>query len=461
MFHDPDFSPFTPRTKPSIPVSFRNFLENWPPDAYRSGWTTMRGYWPLVPNSHLLADPRLIEEILITRADEFDRDFMSKRALAGPINEGSLFFADGADWKWQRRAIAPAFRHENLLALVPDFVACARDRAEIWRKSGNNVDDVMQDMSRTAFAVIERATLGAPDRLDRERFLDALTPNLQSIGWRRMLVFFGAPDWVPYPGERAAADAQNILQDETLKLIAARRAGGGGGGGRDMLALLLEAQDPETGRRMNDTELLGNLYSLLVAGHETSAVALGWALWLLAKDEASQERLRREVAEVTGDADIGADTVENLQFTKQVLMEAMRLFPPAPAIGRQPRRDTTLGGRKVSRKEPFYVAIWCLHRHEKLWDQPNAFDPDRFAPEKIKARPRCAFLPFGAGPRICVGMSFAMLEMTAILATLVRGFRFSTVAGHRLELQPDFTVRPKGPLPLRIEPVDAKVAAAA
>ena len=202
---------------------------------------------------------------------------------------------------------------------------------------------------------------------------------------------------------------------------------------------------------MTDSELTANLYTFLLAGHETSAVALGWSLWLLAKDQASQDRLREEVALTAGAREIGPGEVEKLAFTRQVIQESMRLFPPAAMIGRQPREDTTLGPYRVSKHEPIYVAIWCLHRHEKLWEEPNAFDPNRFAPEKVKARHRCAYLPFGAGPRICIGMGFATLEMTAILATLIRDFRFKTAPGHRIELDMSFTTRPKGGLPLLIE----------
>jgi cytochrome P450 len=205
---------------------------------------------------------------------------------------------------------------------------------------------------------------------------------------------------------------------------------------------------------MSDSELTGNLYSFLIAGHETSAVALGWSLWLLAKDQASQDRLREEVAQIASAREIGPEEVEKLTFTRQVIQEAMRLFPPAAAIVRQPREDTTLGPYKVSKREPIYVAIWCLHRHEKLWEEPNAFDPGRFAPEKVKARHRYAYLPFGAGSRICIGMGFAMLEMTAILATLVRDFRFKTAPRHRMELDISFTTRPKGGLPLLIEAIN-------
>jgi len=452
MFHDPDFMPFTPREKPTFSANLHNFLENWPPAAYREGFASLPGLWPFIGKTHFLTDPELIEEMLITRASSFGRDFMTTRALSGPINRESLFFAEEADWKWQRRAVAPAFRHENLLALVPTFVQCAKKQSEEWRAGAASTPvDVMSAMSRTTFAVIERAVLGEADSLDEEKFLAALSPALATIAWRRVYAFAGLPEWTPHPGYFKARAAAAHLNDETARLVAARRASGAVR--HDLLGLLLSARDPETRRTMTDAELIGNLYSLMVAGHETSAVALGWSLWLLAKDQASQNRVREEVRQIAGARDIGPDEAEELAFTRQAIQEAMRLFPPAAAVGRQPREDTTLGSRKVSKEEPIYVAIWCLHRHEKLWDEPNGFDPDRFAPEKVKARHRCAYLPFGAGPRICMGMNFAMLEMVAILATLVRDFRLETVPGHRLELQPSFTTRPKGGLPLLLAPI--------
>lgn len=453
MFHDPDFFPFTPREKPSFLAVTRNFLENYPPLAYRSDFWTTEGIWPLVPRIHYVASPDLIEEMLVARADAFARDALTNNALAGPIDRESLFFSEGAEWKWQRRAVAPAFRHENLLALVPSFEKCARAQADEWRNlpAGETID-VMRAMSRTTFAVIERAVFGASEDFDGEAFLAALGPVLASIGWRMLVALFSLPaKWTPHPGFFSARAASRRLHEETVKLLAARRADQAER--RDILGLLLSAKDPESGRVMADAELIANLNALLLAGHETAAVALGWSLWLLAKDQASQERLREEVATVAGDDDISPETVEQLVFTRQVLQEAMRLFPPAAAIGRQPRADTTLGPHRVSKNEPIYILLWCLHRHEGLWDEPHAFDPDRFAPEKVKARHRYAYLPFGAGPRICAGMGFAMLEMATILATLVRDFRFETVPGRRLELAPVFTTRPKGALPLILTPL--------
>jgi cytochrome P450 len=450
MFHDPDFMPFAPNEAPTFRTSFTNYMQNWPPAAYREGFWSLAGLWPFVPRTIYLTDPQLIEEMLITRPEAFGRDIITVGALASRFNSDSLFFAEGVDWKWQRRALAPAFRHENLLRLTPIFAQCAKAQGDAWKNRPESEPvDVMQAMSRVTFSIIERAVLSGVGAFDREKYLAALSPTLGSISWLRMLALFGLPQWLPFPGSAKATRESLYLFDETAKIVEARRASGAGG--HAMIDLLLSAKDPESDRVMTDSELVANLYGLMIAGHETSAVALGWSLWLLAKDQATQERLRAEVQAIAGNEAIGPETVESLQFAKQVIQEAMRLFPPFGALGRQPREDTTLGPHKVSKKEPIYVAIWCLHRHERLWDDPNAFDPDRFAPEKAKMRHRCAYMPFGAGPRVCIGMSFAMLEMAAILATLVRDFRFAPVPGHRIELSPAFATRAKGGLPLRVE----------
>jgi cytochrome P450 len=451
MFHDPDFTPFEPRSRPSYRAGVRNFLENLPPAAYRERLTVLPGLWPLVSKTIFLTDPECIEEMLVSRAEFFTRDRMTVRSLPA-INRGSLFFAEGAHWKWQRRAAAPAFRQDSLLALVPIFEQCARAQAEAWRKSPPGVPvDVMDAMSRTTFAVIECTALGEADSIDREKFLAALRLVLASVAWRRTISLFNLPSWTPYPGYFKARAATTYLESETVRAITARRTKGSDR--RDILDLLLSAKDSETGRVMTDAELTGNLYSFLIAGHETSAVALAWSLWLLAKDHASQDRLREEVVQVAGLCEIGSEEAGKLAFTQQVIQESMRLFPPAGAIGRQAREDTTLGPYKISKHEPIYVAIWCLHRHEKLWEEPNAFDPDRFVKEKTKARHRYAYLPFGAGPRICIGMGFAMLEMTVILATLVRDFRFKTLPCHRMALDVSLTTRPRGGLPLLVEAI--------
>ncbi len=451
MFHDPDLMPFTPRARPSFRAAASNMIENWPPEAYRDGHAIMRGIWPVLPETLLLTDPALIEEVLVSRAEKFVRDRFQTRALSNVINRESLFFAEGTDWRWQRRAAAPAFRHESLFALVPTFARCAKAQSEEWRRAGSGaVMDVAPAMSKVAFAIILQAVLGqGAEALDQQKFLTALSPALSTIAWRFLYARMGVPEAAPFPGSRKRAASIHWLYDATARLVAHRRAEGGAS--KDILALLLSAKDLETGRVTSDDELISNLYTFMVAGHETSATALAWTLWLLAKDQATQERLRAEIEAVIGAREIGPEDIDRLTFARQVLQELMRLFPPAIGVGRAPREDITIGPHEIHKGELLILASWCVHRHEKLWEEPNGFDPNRFAPEGAKARHRYAYLPFGAGPRICIGMSFAMLEMVVLLATLVRGFRFKTTPGHRVALATNLTLRAKNGLPLSIE----------
>jgi cytochrome P450 len=450
LFHDPDFTPFRPAPRRSYAAAVRNSLENWPPASYTEGFSTRPGLWKSSPPTVFLTDPGLIEEVLVERPDCFTRADTSARAFSVLMDPSSLFLSEGADWRWQRRAVAPAFRHENLLSFAPIFAQCAEAQAQEWRSSRRAEPvDVAKAMSRTTFAVIEQAVLGDAGFIDREEFLAAFGAALGGFSWQALFAFFGVPKWTPHPGYFRMRSAAAYLNVQIAKAVAARRSAASAR--RHVLDLLLSAHDPESGRVMTDAELTSNLFTFIAAGHETAAIGLAWTLWLLAKDQASQNRLREEVASVAGDREIGAGEVEKLHFAGQVIQESMRLFPPAPAVTRQPKLDMAIGPHGVSKNSAVFVALWSLHRNERLWDDPAGFDPDRFSAEKVKGRHRCAYLPFGAGPRICIGMNFAMLEMTTVLATLVREFRFRTVPGFRPQVAPSPTLRPRGGLPLFVE----------
>lgn len=461
MFHDPDFQPFAPLARPSLRAYVRNYMENFPPESYRGGMAVMRNVGR--PETIFLTDPDLIEEVLTTRADFFPRDRITPQALSNVVDPQGLFLADGAQWRWQRRAVAPAFRHENLLALTPVFAECAERLAQEWRAGPGEVD-VAKAMMRVTFDVILSAVIGDRDAVDHARFLAAETDAFSGFSWQFLLAALGLPKWIPHPGFFKMHRATRFLRGETARLIRERagRADGAasetrdaasGANAADIHSLLVEARDAETGRSMNEAELLANLFTFISAGHETAATALAWTLWLVAKDRATQERLRAEVTEVAGEKPIGREEVERLAFTRQVIQESMRLFAPVSAISRQPREETTLAGYPVKQGAQIVVAIWALHRNERLWPDPLGFEPARFAPEAAKARHRYAYLPFGGGPRICIGMSFAMLEMTTVVATLARAFRLRPVEGFKPDIQPNISNRPRHGLPLRIEPV--------
>jgi cytochrome P450 len=214
--------------------------------------------------------------------------------------------------------------------------------------------------------------------------------------------------------------------------------------------LLMAAQDPKSGRRMDDALLRDNLLTFNGAGHETTALALTWSLYLIGSHAPTAERLRAEIAEVAGEAEITAEHVERLVFTRAVVQEAMRLYPPVPMITRMCERRTEAGGRTIEAGTFLFIPIYALHRHRRYWRDPDAFDPERFLNGEAAALPRFAYLPFGGGPRVCIGQGFALTEAAAILATLLRRVALEPDPGHRIRPRVRVTLRPHGGMPMTL-----------
>jgi cytochrome P450 len=280
--------------------------------------------------------------------------------------------------------------------------------------------------------------------------LVAITEYLDTIPWHILLALFSIPEWMPFPRRRGAMQARDFLHRDISRIVAARRTTPSAR--PDLLDLLVKARDSETGRSLTDAEIVTNLLSLITAGHETTAVALTWTLWLLAKDQPVQQSLFDEVAAVAASGPITAAHVEGLSFARQVIQEAMRLFPPVPSLARQPRAAMRLGRMSITQRTFVHIPSFALHRNVRLWTNPHTFDPDRFAPDQVKKRSRYAFIPFGGGPRLCIGAAFAMIEAAVILATLVRAFHFQPIAGHKPKPVARVTLRPAGGMPLLIVP---------
>jgi cytochrome P450 len=450
VYTDPDLIPFEPPARPlglrGLPTTFRNYIETIPRAAYEQGVVDLgRTKRDII----LVAEPDLIGEVLVGKAELVLRDPVTRRAFAPAIGANSIFLAEDSEWRWQRRAVAPIFRHETLLSFVPIFTAMAERQVERWRAAGRTQQvDAAAAMTRTTFDIIVEALLGGSANLDAESYSRALTQSFNTIPWQIIYVLFSLPEWLPYPGQRRAYQARDFLRRDLSRIVAARRAAPSAHA--DLLDALLAARDAETGRSMSDAEVVNNLLTFVIAGHETTAVALSWTLWLLAKDQDSQQRVFDEVAAVAADAPIAAAHFEQLSFCRQAIQEAMRLYPPAPGIGREARTAFELGGLSIAPGTRIHIPVFALHRNVRIWNNPNCFDPDRFTAEAVKARSRYAYLPFGAGPRICIGSGFAMLEAAAILATLVRAFRFTPVPGHKPKPLARVTLRPAGGMPLRV-----------
>jgi cytochrome P450 len=423
----------------------RNSIELWPPETYERPLLRQRRFGRDIL---VVMDPDLIQQILVDQADAFVKAETMRRALSPALGEGILT-ADGARWRWQRRAAAPIFRRDRIESFLPGMIAAAERTRARWLAAAGRELDIAQEMMRTTFDIIVETMLSGRGSIDVDRVERGVTDHLSSTGWMILLALLRAPDWMPYPGRRRTERARGYLRGELLRLAAERRQGGEPR--NDLLTLLLETSDPETGQAMTDRELADNLLTFIAAGHETTALALTWTFYLLSLDPAVEASVLDEIAAVTGGMPLKPAHVEALGYTRQVVHEAMRLYPPAGIVVRQAARDVLIGGEEIARGTPVNVPIYAVHRHRALWHDPDTFDPERFAPDAAKARHRYAYLPFGAGPRICIGMTFALAEAVAILATLLPAIRLTLRAGYTPEPRLRVTLRPAAGMPMRVD----------
>ncbi|HEY1877052.1 MAG TPA: cytochrome P450 [Rhizomicrobium sp.] len=401
-------------------VARRNVLEIIPALCYRqpivSGEMLMR--W------HMLADPGGLKRVMLDNLANYPKSEIMRRMLRPAIGN-SLFNADGAEWKWQRQAVAPVFTHRNVVALAPAMTATA-ERACRRLEAGGRAE-LVSEMLTATFDVICDVALSGREHFDSATFSKAITRYFQTAGRASLLDFLGVPEWFPRPGGLLAASCVHTMHEMVAAAIEARRRQAPGGAD-DLLNHMLAARDPETGHRMSKEELVHNMQFFIVAGHETTALALSWALYLLAHSSEWQHRVRAEVAHRLEGRAAGPEDLDAMPLVEHVLDEAMRLYPPVGLLARTALAADQLCGRQVQPNDIVFLPIWALHRHELWWDRPNRFDPGRFAAENRGKLNKYQYLPFGAGPRVCVGADFAMMQARIILATLIQRFRFTPAA---------------------------------
>jgi cytochrome P450 len=318
--------------------------------------------------------------------------------------------------------VAPVFTHRNVLALAPAMTRTAARACDRLKACGGRAEMVGEMLTAT-FDVICDVALSGREHFDAHTFGQAITEYFRTAGRASLLDFLGFPDWFPRPGELLAGRSVKTMHEMVGAAIEARRRQSDAPAD-DLLAHMLEAQDPETGQRMDPQALIFNMQFFIVAGHETTALALAWSLYLLAHAPQEQEKARAQAQGVLQGHSAGPDDLAAMPFIRQVLEEAMRLYPPVGLLARNVRQLDMLCGRDIRPGDVIFLPIYALHRHELWWRQPNAFDPDNFSATAVKERDRYLYLPFGAGPRGCVGASFAMMQAQIILATLLARFRF-------------------------------------
>ncbi len=421
----------------------RNPIEAVPESAYYAGCVPMRLFGRDIA---YVAHPDLVRHVL-TDPDTFGQSDVMRRALVPLLGDGVLT-AEGARWRHQRRAAAPAFRNEAVMRLLPLMTAAADAACDRWLARPGQTVKVAAEMSRVTLDVILGALLPGAEAISRVRFGDALSTYLDQSNWHLALSLLRAPHWLPYPGRRIGADAARGLRGMVLDAL--RRSAGDADAG--LLGLLRSHADPESGRAFTETELLDNLLTFVAAGHETTASTLAWALFLLAQHPAVEAQVLDEVEAASPAGILDPDSLASLTTTRQVVQETMRLYPAAPLLLRTARRATTLGNVRLGAGASVYLPIYALHRHRSAWTTPELFDPARFSPERAQGRHRYAYLPFGAGPRACMGATLAMTEAVVLLATMLRRTRFGVSPGVRPRPVVRVTLRPQGDIPMLVEP---------
>ena len=388
---------------------------------------------------HMLMDPDGLRRVLLEKLDDYPKSNTTK-SLMRPAIGHSMFLAEGAEWRWQRRAASPVFTHRNIANLAPLMSMAAERAVQRFEGAGKRAVDAYDEMITTTFEVISDVTFSGGS-FDRDQVHHAIDQYINEAGRVSIMDILGFPDWVPRP-ERVAGRRKLKEMHALANSVIEERQRHGGEGVPDLLDLLLEGEDPETKQRMSLDQLRDNLMTFIVAGHETTALTLSWAIYLMARYPEHQKRARQEAQSVLQGRIAGADDVPSLPFIRQVIDETLRLYPAAAIISRTAMAPDTLCGREVRPKDSVIVPIYALHRSHVLWGNPDAFDPSRF--ENPKSIKRYAYLPFGDGPRICIGASFALQEAIIILATLLSRFEFEMSAGKEPELEMIFTLRLKG-----------------
>lgn len=396
--------------------------------------------------SYLINDPALITRVLNQRPDDFPKSNRIREGLA-PLLGNSVFVTNGAAWKRQRRIIDPAFEGGRLRDTFPAILAAGR--AALARLPQGDVE-IEAQTSHLAADVIFRTLFSIPieDAAATAVFTEFQTYQ-RSQPLLNLAAFLPLPAWFPRLHGRATQKSAAIIRGLITALTAARAAQIGAGTAPDDLATkIMTTLDPETGQGFETAEMVDQVAIFFLAGHETSASALAWGLYLLAMHPDIQDLVAAEGGSLGAAPSFAG--LSKLRLTRDVFRETLRLYPPVPMMVRENTKTETLRTRRVRAGAQIVISPWHLHRHERFWDNPDGFDPARWQTDAGKASARDAYIPFSAGPRVCTGAGFAMVEGVLLLALLVRDYRFDLIEGRAAVPVAHLTVRGRDGIWLRV-----------
>ncbi len=372
------------------------------------------------------------------------------RELKQALGNG-LVTSEGELWRRQRRLMQPIFYKQALEGIFEKMRGAAEDycRRLEQRPDPEHPLDLSQEMMGITADIVLKTLFSSDNPASRSELYHSMWVAQEYIMWRTLNPFLTPLVWVNGM-RRRFKKALRLFDQNIYRLIEERE--NAENPPHDLLSLLVHARDADTGERMSRHQLRDEAITMYSAGHETSSNGLSWTFYLLAQHPEVLEELRREVDQTLADRTPTFEDLKALEYTRMVLEESMRLYPPAYAIGREAVEEDRILGHPIPPKSIILIAIYALHRDPQHWEEPDAFRPERFAAEQLKERPRLAYMPFGAGPRMCIGNHFAMMEMQLLLAMLVRRFDFELVEGHPVEPEPLITLKPKHGLLMRVRP---------
>jgi cytochrome P450 len=405
-------------------------------------------------SSVALYHPEHLKHVLVDRHHNYRKDFLRGGSFETLMGNG-LLASNGELWKRQRRLAQPAFHRDRLAAMGPLMTAAALEMVQRWQHEDARELDAAAEMMRVTLRIAGETLFGQDLSHDASEigrgFTRLLEEGLFPSG--PAIVYFmiwRALSFLPRPRNRVFDEEYAKLIRLVAQIVEDRRREGGDR--NDLLSMFLAVRDEETGAGMDAAQLRDELITMLLAGHETTANALSWTLYLLSQHPSVEQRLHAEVDEVLQGRPPAPADLRRLEYTSMVLRESMRLYPPAPAFTRSALADDEIGPYRIPAGTTVVISPYAMHRHPRYWQEPDVFDPERFRPELEKELPHFVYLPFGAGPRRCIGHQFAMMEGQLVLAAVAQRFRLRLKPGHTVRADVQVTLRPRGGLPMLLEP---------
>lgn len=396
-------------------------------------------------NIVIVSKPEYIERVF-TDTEYFSKgkENFKMRFLLGL----GLLTNEGQFWLKQRRLMQPLFHKQRLQGFVQSITQCTAEMLSDWDSRKATQLDIHEEMTKVTLGIVSRTLMSTDASGEFKKVSDALEMLMKGLT-RRNRGIIAFPYWVPTPMNIQMKGNRKLLWDAMYNMIAARRASTQKFD--DLLTMLMEVEDADTAERMTDEQLKDELITMFLAGHETTANAMSFAFYLLAKNPEARQRVAQEYTALATEGVMDYQDLGKLDYTTRVVKEAMRLYPPAWGILREALHDTIIGGYRIKKGDSLVVAPYAMHRDPLYWDSPEKFDPDRFLPENIKQQHKYTYFPFGGGARMCIGTNFAMMEMQILLGLVASRYSFGLVNDTQLELEPLITLRPKNGLVLGIE----------